>query len=293
VATSAPPTSAGRWASRWAIVVLLVDAAKGAAPVLLARAWTWALGRATGAVAAVVDTATTSSCAGNGGKGGGDLAGWRALAISPPAAGVAFLLYVLIYLLFRISSLGSLSGSSRFPRGAVAAGPRHPAYLAFAAARRSSCWCAIARTCGDCCAVKSSSVNCAADRSRPEQRLIESPRGMARAGQGCKVTAVWWRRPEPQVPFNRIEVVNSSDGGFFHWLIKFYVFGALCLRGAMFLGGIATYAYFSYRLPKLPDISRYSTRRLNPPGARLGRHHPGRLGHQAARGHPRQESRRC
>ena len=52
---------------------------------------------------------------------------------------------------------------------------------------------------------------------------------MARAGQGCKVTGVWWRRPEPQVPFNRIEVVNSSDGGFFHWLIKFYVFGALCL----------------------------------------------------------------
>jgi penicillin-binding protein 1A len=80
---------------------------------------------------------------------------------------------------------------------------------------------------------------------------------MARALQGCKVTGVWWRRPEPQVPFNRIEVVNSSDGGFFHWLIKFYVFGALCLAGALVLGGIATYAYFSYRLPRLPDISRY------------------------------------
>ena len=40
---------------------------------------------------------------------------------------------------------------------------------------------------------------------------------MARAGQGCKVSRVWWRRPEPQVPFNRIEVVNQSDGGFFPW----------------------------------------------------------------------------
>ena len=27
--------------------------------------------------------------------------------------------------------------------------------------------------------------------------------------------------------------------------------------GLVFLGGLATYAYFSYRLPKLPDISRY------------------------------------
>ena len=57
-----------------------------------------------------------------------------ALAISPPAAGVAFVLYVLIYLLFRISSLGSLSGIISFPAALWLLGPRHPAYLAFAAA---------------------------------------------------------------------------------------------------------------------------------------------------------------
>ena len=118
---------------------------------------------------------------------------------------------------------------------------------------------------------------------------------MARPGQGCKVTGVWWRRPEPQVPFNRVEVVNPSDGGFFHWLIKFYVFGALCLAGALFLGGLATYAYFSYRLPQLPDIARYeheaaeSTRAARPgtaPCWPTGRP-------SGARCSPPRKSRRC
>ena len=71
------------------------------------------------------------------------------------------------------------------------------------------------------------------------------------------MTAVWWRRPEPQVPFNRIEVVNPSDGGFFHWLIKFYVFGALCGLGLLFLAGHRHVRLLLARLPALPDIDRY------------------------------------
>jgi acyl phosphate:glycerol-3-phosphate acyltransferase len=128
-------TNVGRaLGKRWAILVLLVDAAKGAAPVLVARALglgPWV--EAAGAVAAVVGHSYNIFLRGQGGKGVATSLG-GALAISPPAAGVAFVLYVAIYLLFRISSLGSLSGIVSFPAALWLLGPRHPAYLAFAAA---------------------------------------------------------------------------------------------------------------------------------------------------------------
>ena len=128
-------TNVGRaLGKRWAILVLLVDAAKGVAPVLAARALglgPWV--EAAGAVAAVVGHSYNIFLRGQGGKGVATSLG-GALAISPPAAGVAFVLYVAIYLLFRISSLGSLSGILSFPAALWLLGPRHPAYLAFAAA---------------------------------------------------------------------------------------------------------------------------------------------------------------
>jgi glycerol-3-phosphate acyltransferase PlsY len=128
-------TNVGRALGKpWAIAVLLVDAAKGAAPVLVARALhlgPWV--EAAGAVAAVVGHSYNIFLRGHGGKGVATSLG-GALAISPLAAGIAFLLYVLIYLLFRISSLGSLSGILSFPAALWLLGPRHPAYLAFAAA---------------------------------------------------------------------------------------------------------------------------------------------------------------
>jgi penicillin-binding protein 1A len=58
-------------------------------------------------------------------------------------------------------------------------------------------------------------------------------------------------------PFDRVEVVNPSDGNFLHWLLKFYAFGALCGLGLMFLTGLGIYGYFNARLPVLPDIDRY------------------------------------
>ncbi len=58
-------------------------------------------------------------------------------------------------------------------------------------------------------------------------------------------------------PFDRVEVVNPSDGNFLHWLLKFYAFGALCGLGLFVLTGLGIYGYFNARLPPLPDIDRY------------------------------------
>ena len=69
---------------------------------------------------------------------------------------------------------------------------------------------------------------------------------------------MWWQTAEHSLPFSRVEVVNPSDGGFVHWLLKFYAFGAVCLLGLGLLGGIGTYFYFAARLPALPDINRYA-----------------------------------
>ncbi len=64
-----------------------------------------------------------------------------------------------------------------------------------------------------------------------------------------------WLRPSPEQV--RVEVINPSDGGFWFWLFKFYVFAAMCLGGLAVLGGIGLYAYFASTLPKLPDFARY------------------------------------
>jgi penicillin-binding protein 1A len=58
-------------------------------------------------------------------------------------------------------------------------------------------------------------------------------------------------------PFDRVEVVNPSDGNFLHWLLKFYAFGALCGLGLFVLTGLGIFGYFNARLPELPDIDRY------------------------------------
>jgi penicillin-binding protein 1A len=68
---------------------------------------------------------------------------------------------------------------------------------------------------------------------------------------------LWWHSPDDPLPYSRVDVVNPSDGGFFHWLIKFYAFGACCVLGLVFLIGVGTYTYFAARIPPLPDIERY------------------------------------
>jgi penicillin-binding protein 1A len=55
----------------------------------------------------------------------------------------------------------------------------------------------------------------------------------------------------------RVEVVNASDGGFFHWLFKFYLFGALGLLGAGLVALVVVYVAFARTLPPLPDLATY------------------------------------
>jgi penicillin-binding protein 1A len=61
----------------------------------------------------------------------------------------------------------------------------------------------------------------------------------------------------PQVAYDRVEVTNPSDGGFWHWLFKFYAYAAFCLLGLLFLTGVGIFVFFSTTLPRLPEFSRY------------------------------------
>jgi penicillin-binding protein 1A len=69
---------------------------------------------------------------------------------------------------------------------------------------------------------------------------------------------VWWQPPDPSPPFSRVDIINSRDGGFWHWLIKFYLFGAVCIAGLAVMAGAGTYLYFAARIPPLPNIDRYA-----------------------------------
>jgi glycerol-3-phosphate acyltransferase PlsY len=120
----------------WAIAVLAADAAKGFAPVTLGKH----LGLpprdvALAGLAAIVGHMFTIFLRGRGGKGVATSLG-VALALSPLAALCGLGLYVLAYLLLRLSSVGSLLGIWSFPVFATLFGglPRPYLYLASAAA---------------------------------------------------------------------------------------------------------------------------------------------------------------
>jgi penicillin-binding protein 1A len=55
----------------------------------------------------------------------------------------------------------------------------------------------------------------------------------------------------------RVEVENRTEGGFFVWLLKYYVFGLLCAIGLVLLAGFGTYVYFAATVPTLPDVATY------------------------------------
>jgi acyl phosphate:glycerol-3-phosphate acyltransferase len=116
----------------WAIVVLLADAAKGFAPVMLGQH----LGLpahdvALAGLAAIVGHMFTIFLRGRGGKGVATSLG-VALALSPPAALCGFGLYVVAYALFRLSSIGSLLGIWSFPVFATLLGGLARPYLVLA-----------------------------------------------------------------------------------------------------------------------------------------------------------------
>jgi glycerol-3-phosphate acyltransferase PlsY len=119
---------------RWAVVVLIVDAAKGWAPTFAAAR----LGLepaiiAVVGVAAVLGHVFSVFLRGRGGKGVATSFG-AALAISPKAALICGALYALIIAIVRISSVGSLAAVLAFPLALLLLGDRAPAHFAFALA---------------------------------------------------------------------------------------------------------------------------------------------------------------
>jgi glycerol-3-phosphate acyltransferase PlsY len=100
---------------KWAAVVLMVDAAKGALPVLI-------LGRlfqdpwlpALGGLCAVLGQIFSVFLRLRGGKGVATSLG-AGLALAPVPALACALVFALIFLMFRIASIGSLLGIASFP----------------------------------------------------------------------------------------------------------------------------------------------------------------------------------
>jgi len=121
---------------KWAIAVLVADAAKGFVPVWLGRHLGLApRGVAWAGLAAIVGHMFTIFLRGRGGKGVATSLG-VALALSPVAALCGFGLYIVVYGLTRLSSVGSLLGIWSFPLFATLLGglPRPYFYLATVAA---------------------------------------------------------------------------------------------------------------------------------------------------------------
>ena len=128
-------TNVGRAMGRtWAVLTLVIDAAKGLAPVLVARALgqgSWMAGIC--GFAAIAGHSFSVFLGGKGGKGVATSLG-AAVGLAPLAALGSFVLYALLYLIFRISSVGSLIGVVAFPIFIAILGPRDPALIAFGVA---------------------------------------------------------------------------------------------------------------------------------------------------------------
>ncbi len=131
---------------KWATVVVIGDLAKGALPVLLARVVTGGdpVAEVLCAAAAVVGSSHSVFLRLHGGRGVGTGLGTM-LVIQPVVILIAGPVFVVVVLLTRYVSLGSLLGSaSLFPVmlliWAVAAGTMPPAYLVWAAVGPALIW---------------------------------------------------------------------------------------------------------------------------------------------------------
>jgi penicillin-binding protein 1A len=94
---------------------------------------------------------------------------------------------------------------------------------------------------------------------RDENAKVTPACGRLGGASVVKCGPVWWQPPDPSTPpFSRVDILNPRDGGFWHWLIKFYLFGAICAVGLVFMAGAGTYFYFAARIPALPNIDRYA-----------------------------------
>ena len=119
---------------RWAAFVLLIDAGKGALPVVLASQLLdlkW-LPAAAGLVA-VLGQIFSIFLKGHGGKGVATSLG-AGLALAPLPALVCVAVWVVLFAAFRISSIGSLAAVASFPTFLWLFHAGSPANLTFAAA---------------------------------------------------------------------------------------------------------------------------------------------------------------
>ncbi len=131
-------TNVGRaLGKKWAIFVLIGDAAKSAVPMLLVRdlmgqpaSAAWIVSGV--GLAAVLGHMFSVFLRGRGGKGVATALG-AALALAPLPALCCLGVYLLIFLITRLSSLGSLAGILGFPVALYVSGDRKPASLFLAA----------------------------------------------------------------------------------------------------------------------------------------------------------------
>src|SRR5581483_11930398 len=93
-----------------------------------------------------------------------------------------------------------------------------------------------------------------ASRSRDAGRV--SPGRAVRGRFEVRLGRAWWRRPSSPL-YDRVSVVNKSDGGFWFWLVKFYGFGACVALAFLGIAGGWIYVTFAATLPPLPDFRRY------------------------------------
>jgi acyl phosphate:glycerol-3-phosphate acyltransferase len=128
-------TNVGRaMGKKWAVLVLLIDALKGLLPVVVARLLgygPWMQGIC--GFAAIAGHSFSIFLGGKGGKGVATSLG-AALGLAPLPALGAFVIYALLYAIFRISSIGSLVGVSAFPALIWVLGPRDLALVTFGVA---------------------------------------------------------------------------------------------------------------------------------------------------------------
>ncbi len=113
-----------------AVFVLVVDALKGYAPAAIAATFD-PLGGPVAGLAAVLGHVFSVFLKGRGGKGVATSLG-AALAVAPEAAGIAVVVWIALFAIFRTSSVGSLGAVVAFPVLVWLSGPADPARLAFA-----------------------------------------------------------------------------------------------------------------------------------------------------------------
>jgi penicillin-binding protein 1A len=63
-----------------------------------------------------------------------------------------------------------------------------------------------------------------------------------------------WYRSSPSTQYERVEITNPSEGGFWFWLLKFYGFGLCCALGLIFIAGGVVYVYFALSLPNMAEF---------------------------------------